>query len=107
MSDNILNEAASALQQEWDIALSEIISEAAILHALEQAVIAQLQRGPEAFFQLMYRLDISEQKVNAALNSNEAAAIIARLIYDRQLQKIRSRIQNPPQRSIEDDELNW
>lgn len=107
MPDTVLNEAAIAFQKEWGIALPEIISEEAILQALEQAVISQLQKGAETFFQLMYRLDISEQKVNAALQTSNAPAVIARLIYDRQLQKIQSRIQHKANDSEEDAELRW
>lgn len=107
MPDNILNEAAIAFQKEWGIVLPETVSEEAILQALEQAVLSQLQKGPETFFQLMYRLDISEQKVNAALQTDSAPAKIARLIYERQLQKIQSRMQHRANNEDNDAELKW
>jgi len=107
MPDNVLNEAAIAFQKEWGIALPEIISEGTILQALEQAVVSQLQKRPESFFQLMYRLDISEQKVNAAMQTDNAPARIARLIYDRQLQKIQSRQQYKTDNEEDDEELKW
>jgi hypothetical protein len=110
---NVVNEQAQVLQglqKEWDIILPEIISEAAILMRLEQRVAEILQHGPDEFFQLMYRLDISESKLsNAMYTSASPAADIARLIYDRQLQKIRTtRAFSQSHRLAEDDEdLRW
>jgi hypothetical protein len=40
---------------------------------------------------MMYRLDIPEKKLNAILNEPDVAHQIARLIYDRQTQKVASR----------------
>lgn len=96
------------LQREWDIILPEVFSEAEILARLEQRVVTILQRGPDAFFQLMYRLDIAEAKLNNAMYvSEQPAAAIARLIYDRQLRKIQtSRMFSRPS-TEEDEDLKW
>jgi len=107
MNDHILQEAAATFQKEWGIQPMALISEEAILKELEHIVIIQLEKGPEAFFQLMYRLDISEKKLNMVLQDNDVAAKLARLIYDRQLQKIQSKLQHRGNKSDEDQELKW
>jgi len=107
MQDEVLEEAAFALKRDWDLQLPEALSEEAILRLLADRVVQVLERGPETFFQLMYRLDISEKKLTAVLNDDHVADKVARLIYDRQLQKIQSRIHNKVKRESDDPELKW
>ena len=107
MEEKDLQEAAVALQQAWGLQLPPVISEQTILEQLTARVIYFLERGPEAFFQLMYRLDISERKLNAVMNETDVAQQIARLIYDRQIQKIRSRHIYKSSNTEEDPELQW
>src|ERR1700733_5839759 len=107
MADNILQEAAFALKQDWDLKLPDTLSEEAILNLLADRVILVLERGPETFFQLMYRLDISEKKLTAVLQDDDVAHKIANLIYDRQLQKIQSRLANRKTSESDDPELRW
>ena len=107
MENGILEEAAFALKRDWDLQLPETLSEEAILKLLADRVVLILERGSETFFQLMYRLDISEKKLNAVLNDDNVAYKIARLIYDRQLQKIQSRLDNKVKKDSDDPELKW
>ena len=107
MDEKDLQEAAVALQQEWGLQLPPVVSEQAILEQLTARVIYFLERGPEAFFQLMYRLDISERKLNDVIDKDDVAAQIARLIYDRQIQKIQSRHIYKSTNTEEDPELQW
>jgi hypothetical protein len=107
MADNVLQEAALALKEDWDLQLPDTLSEEAILKLLADRVVMILERGPETFFQLMYRLDISEKKLNAVLEDEDVAGKIARLIYDCQLQKIQSRQVNRMNRENDDPELKW
>lgn len=61
----------------------------------------------EKLVQLLYRLDINEYKLKEALKeqrNDEAGMIIARMIVERQLQKIRSRQQFRSDDTIADDE---
>ena len=74
MADNILHEAAAALQSDWELRLPDTLSEEAILKLLAERIVLVLERGPETFFQLMYRLDISEKK----LNESEDGAVESR-----------------------------
>jgi len=107
MADNILQEAAIALGQDWDLKLPDVLSEDTILKLLADRVVLVLERGPDTFFQLMYRLDISEKKLNAILLEDDVAMKIARLIYDRQLQKIQSRMAHRKMQENGDPDLKW
>ncbi|HRO42341.1 MAG TPA: hypothetical protein PL009_05870 [Flavipsychrobacter sp.] len=85
----------------------DILSEKEILQQLSFIVSTLLQQNPEAFFQIMYRLDIPEQKLTDALTTNgDVVEKVSRLIYDRQLQKVRSR-KNTSKPSSDDPELKW
>lgn len=105
--DNTLQEVALALKEDWDVTIPDSLSEEAILKLLAERVVAYIEKGPDAFYRLMYRIDVSEKKLNAVLNDEHVADKIARLIYDRQLQKIQSRkeYKSPPVDT--DDELKW
>lgn len=101
-----LRETAAALQQEWGLQLPATFSEEEVLQLLADAIAAVAQKGPETFFQLMYRLDIPEKQLEASLHNRDIAQKVARLVYTRQLQKIESR-KRYSQRKPEDDELAW
>ena len=96
-----------SLRAEWGLQLPELVSEEEILQQLERKVIELADRNPESFFQLMYRLDIPEQKVKLVLFEPDAAAQIAGLIYKRQLQKIEVRKMFHRHDYDIDDELKW
>jgi hypothetical protein len=107
MDDKVLQEAAIALKNDWDIVVPDTLSEEAILKLLADRVVQILERGPETFFQLMYRIDISEKKLNVILHEEKVADKIARLIYDRQLQKIKSRLAHKNSGNTTDPDLSW
>lgn len=107
MTNNLLQQTAEGISKEWDLALPEALSEEAILKLLAERVVRILELGAETFYQLMYRLDISEKKLNAILHEPDVADKIARLIYDRQLQKIQSRMANRKTPENDDPELRW
>src|SRR4051812_2668854 len=107
MTEHALLETALALRADWELTLPGNITEELILQLLTERVVVILARGPEPFFQLMYRLDISEKKLTAILHDKDAAAKIARLIYDRQLQKIQSRMDNKTTKRDDDADLQW
>lgn len=102
-----MQEAGVALRDDWGITLPELLSEDALLELLAQRVMKLIAQGPEPFFQAMYRLDIPEKKLNAVMHDELAAEKIARLIYDRQLQKIQSRMNNKATRHDADPDLRW
>lgn len=100
-------EVIKALQKDWEINLHETLSEEAIIEQLALQIAAVVQQGPETFFQLMYRLDVPERKLNEILISADNQYKIARLVYERQLQKIRSRTLNKSNNGPADPELEW
>ena len=108
MEDSTTREIAEVLQRDWELILPDTLTEEEILQHLANRIVVLIERGPEAFFQLMYRLDISEKKLNSVLNEDDVAHKIARLIYDRQLQKIKSRQEfRKTNLTKEDEELSW
>ena len=109
MAIDVVTETAMALQQDWGLTVSGPVSEETILRLLADRVVVLVEKGADAFYQMMYRLDISEKKLNAiiAIGGIEMPRKIARLIYDRQLQKIVSRRENTPPKVVEDPEMDW
>ena len=86
-----LQELARALKEKLELDIPGSISEAEILLLLERKLGYLLEREPEAFFQALYRIDIPEQQLNAVLQRNDALQELARMVYERQLEKVRSR----------------
>lgn len=108
MSDHvIIEEAAMQLKNDWELQLPDVISEEEIIAQLAGRIVRLLDKGPESFFQLMYRLDISEKKLNAVLHDTDVAREIARLIYKRQVQKIQTRALFKNHTNNEDPDLAW
>jgi hypothetical protein len=113
--DNFITDTALELQNEWQLfpeafkpVASETISEATILQKLELRVLQLIAQGPDSFFQLMYRLDVSEKKLAEVMHDEKAGAKIAELIYRRQLEKITSRAFNKCNASTEEDAaMKW
>ena len=106
MEDSTLVETAVALGRDWELSLPDTISEETILSLLAQRIVVLIERGADTFYQLMYRLDISEKKLNAVLGEDDVPAHIARLIYDRQLQKIKSRAEHKKADFATDDDID-
>ena len=101
------NNALQDLQNEWGIEAPQLVSEASILAQLAKRVVYLLDNEPDHFIRLMYRLDISEKKLAAITGQPDAAEQVARLIYDRQLQKIASRAHFRNSNKPDDDSLSW
>lgn len=106
--DNEQFETATEISREWGITIPEILSEKEIITRLADKLVDYLQKGPDAFFQLMYRLDIAEKKLYSVMSTKDAAYNIAKLIYERQLQKIRSReFYKGKNKKSNDPEIDW
>ena len=98
---------ADELQKAFSIKVPDVISREAIIEQLEFVLSELLQNHPESFFQLMYRLDIPERKLEESLTDREQGiSRVANLIYDRQMQKVRSRNEHTQNRTDESD-LVW
>lgn len=90
----------------WQLDLVPGVSETEILAALARRVEILLSRDATAFFQIMYRLDIAETRLNKALYSANPAEAVARLIWDRQWEKAQTRAQYKSP-DAPDDDLRW
>lgn len=107
-TQDYLQQVARGLAEDWEIALPEQITEAEILHQLEFQISKLLQGSPEVFFGLMYRLDIPENKLKEAITrSEDVVRVLARLVYQRQLQKANSRLHFRSSERPADDTLRW
>ena len=98
---------ASIIIQEWGLDASALHTKEEILAALEARIGQMLLQDPMGFIQLMYRLDIPESRLDAAMEDPSAGALIAQLVWDRQVQKSILRKSTPPRNSEGNDELNW
>lgn len=102
-----LSETASELRKQYGLQVPATISEEAILEKLAERVMVLINEGADAFFQLMYRLDIPEKQLMSVARDTDAPYKIARLIYDRQLQKVRSREYYRNNNISDDADLRW
>lgn len=93
--------------QEWGLDASGLHSKEEILAALARRISEMLIQDPMGFIQLMYRLDIPEAQLNAALDADNSDTLIAKLVWDRQLQKSILRKRTPTKNNHEDDKLMW
>lgn len=91
-----------------DLRLSEesYISEEDFLQALAQKVIYMLHYNNGVFFQLLYKMDVLEHKLKIAMQQVDVPMAIAKLILERQLEKLESRKANPA-KEADDKELEW
>lgn len=98
------------LRQSLQLPVSETIREEELLEALTQRVNQLLDTDFQALVQLLYRLDVPEEKLKQLLRQNpytDAARIIASLILQRQQQKIESREQYKQRGNENSEEERW
>ncbi len=72
----------------------EILQQADVLKQLNEYINYLINHDFPALVQLLYRIDISEKKIKGALqlqDAEDAGALIAKMIIERQLQKIKSK----------------
>jgi hypothetical protein len=100
---------AATLKEKLDIDIPEGYSEAEIKLMLEKRLEQLLERNPEEFFQLLYRIDIPERGLQNVLQQEDALVKLAEMVYDRQLQKVKTRLfyKDSQQSHPGDDELKW
>ncbi|MCB0699027.1 MAG: hypothetical protein H6551_10275 [Chitinophagales bacterium] len=102
-------ELSRSLQEKFSLVLPEGLSEEELLLMLEQRISSLIERNAEEFFQLMYRIDIPEKQLHEVLGKPDALQVLAKLIFDRQLDKARSRLKYKSyfENNNTDDELKW
>jgi DNA-binding CsgD family transcriptional regulator len=103
----IIKEAAAELSNEWALQPATIISEEALLQQLSDKIAAIITQGPDPFYRLMYRLDISEKKIRELQGSTDVSRKVAALVLARQLEKIKSRREHREKNNDIDPDLQW
>jgi hypothetical protein len=98
------------LNKELSLELSDKLS----VNELEQQLTSHINHLINTDFEklvyYLYRIDVNETKMKQLLQQQggeNAAQLIARLIIDRQLQKIKSRAEHTPPATNEDDAERW
>jgi hypothetical protein len=99
-------ELNSILAHAFDLEIAETVSKEKIIEVLSWRVEKLLAANPDQLFSMLYRLDISEAKIKAAMfNEDVFAKNIAVLIYERQLEKMISRKRFAGEKP--EDDLAW
>lgn len=108
MKLNTKEQKALVLALPDDLRLHEesYISEEQFLNALAPRVAYMMQYNSGVFFQLLYKMDVLEPKLKRAMDEQDVPMAIARLILERQREKIISK-RNFPSNKPTDDELAW
>lgn len=106
----ILRQTSAFVQKDFEVDhLPEDVSEQELVEFLEQFVLHLLDTNMEQLFYVLYRLDINEYKVHQALSP---AAIepphkaLAQLIFQREKQKAKTRIEYNERYTEEGDGWN-
>lgn len=101
------------LQQEIIQSISSDLLPETSLAAFKEKLSAYINelinRDFEKLIHILYRLDVSEQKLRSTLDvsSSDAGMIIAQMIIERQQQKIKTREQYRQRNENIDDEEKW
>jgi hypothetical protein len=100
----------SLINNELSLQLPESLSMDELKEQLTQYINQLINTDFEKLIFYLYRIDVHEEKMKQLLQKQEgenAAALIAQLIIDRQLQKIKSRAEFKSGSSDEDAAERW
>lgn len=103
-------ELIQQINKELAVTLPEKITLNEIQEKLSVHINHLIQNNFEQLVSLLYRIDVSESKIKSLLQNNageNAGGIIASLIIERQLQKIKSREQFKSEQKNFDEEEKW
>jgi|LakMenEpi03Aug12_release.lakeMendotaPanAssembly.Ray.scaffolds.fasta_scaffold1273801_2 hypothetical protein len=93
---DLVLETGRLVNKDFELAQSDFISEEDLEKALSAVIYRMIDHELEKLFSILYRLDINEQKVHAALKKNNDIAphiAIAKLIIKRHKEKLITRQQ--------------
>ena len=106
-----ITQAADLIQQDFQLdTLPQWHSEAELRAFLIEVIQYLLDHQMERLLNILYRLDIDEQRVGLALlpyTDQTAAAALADLVWERELQKVQSRAQYQTTADEEEDITPW
>lgn len=100
----------TALQKELSLELHDLLNEKELQLRVQEKVNELIEHDFGKLVNILYRIDVSEQKLKQLLQSNgdkDAAAIIASLIIERQMEKIKSRHDTKHFDNPDDTEDKW
>ena len=103
-------ELINSLQKDFEIGLAEKISAEEIRGSLADYINHLIIHDFNKLVSLLYRVDVNEAKLKHLLKENpgsDAGNIIADMVIERQLQKLKSRQQFRQRDKSIDDEDNW
>jgi hypothetical protein len=93
----ILQQTSAFVKKDFEIDyIPEDVTEEELLTFLREYIYDLIDKDMKQLFYILYRLDINEQKVHKALNplSKEAPhEVLALLIFEREKQKAKTRIE--------------
>ena len=90
----VQNELIHILNADLDTELSQAKSEEVLLQRLSEFISELIQNNFHRLMLILYKVDISENKLKKSLQANadqDAALIIAKLIVEREIEKMNSR----------------
>ncbi len=97
----------SNINQSLDISMQETVSLEELHHDLATHINHLINHDFEKLVYYLYRIDVDENRMKQLLEAEEgenAAGLVADLIIERQLQKIKSRQQTKNDGPVPDDE---
>jgi hypothetical protein len=100
----------SSINQTFQIELPENISFEVLKEKLSAYINHLIQADFEKLISILYRIDVNEYKLKNMLlenNGEDASKIIADLIIERQVQKIKSRQQSSKRDNTMSDDEKW
>jgi uncharacterized protein YwgA len=103
----INTDLVSIINASFEISLSEAISLEELKQKLSLHINHLINHDFEKLVSLLYRVDVNENKMRRLLEQKrgeDAAGLIADLIIERQMQKIKSRRETKSNNDIPDDE---
>lgn len=98
------------LNRQFDLSVTENSGEEQLVSMLSQKINQLIQDDFTRLVQLLYSIDVSEQKLKLLLRENpqtDAGKIIAHLILERQKQKLKSREIFKQSQNNDDAEEKW
>jgi hypothetical protein len=96
-----------SINKEMGLMLPAVTSEEDLVNKLSAYINQLINNNFSELIRLLYRIDINENRLKHLLKEKagqDAGEIIARLIIDRQIQKINTRSSFPAASDIPDDE---
>jgi hypothetical protein len=102
-------ELAGDLNRQYGLSLLETAPLSEWEELLAQKINGMIDSDFAGLIRILYRIDVEESKLRYLLNNNKAentGLILARLIIERQMQKIMSR-RNYKSNNRESDEESW